>query len=211
MGIDRRVAAVYKETEFAKTAAFSYHLIDVGVRDGVTRALESEISVMSAESFFNRLAECLRALVVSEVYGFFRAHSLGERKTIFVTVNRYYVLYTHGTKNGYADKTDRSAALHYHSRVKTKNARSLGALYRVYQNRARLYQNSRIEVEVAYVEYRRTLFDKDIIGKPACEIIVPDVLDKSVNVGFTYVLFVKVVHGDFGVVRENHAGNNLIA
>ena len=79
------------------------------------------------------------------------------------------------------------------------------------ENRARLDENSRIEIEVGHVENGGTFLYDYVVRKPAGEIIVADRLDKTVHVGFSDILFVEVVHRDFGIVRKNHAGYDFIA
>ena len=95
VGVNRSVAAVDEETEFAKSAAVSYHLIDVGVSDRITGALERKVRVMSAERFVNGFAESLRSFVISEVNRFIRAHAFSKRKSLLVSVHGYDVFDTH--------------------------------------------------------------------------------------------------------------------
>ena len=81
------------------------------------------------------------------------------------------------------------------------------------ENRAGFDQHSGIEIEIAYVKYGGSAFDHDIICKPTGEFIgtLRAVRDQTVHVGRTDVLFVQIVHGDFRIVTEDHAGNDFIA
>ena len=148
--------------------------------------------------------------MILEVYGLSCAHFLSESKAFFFAVNRNDVFDTHGSENGDTDQTDRTAALNDNSAVKAENTRCLRSFNSVNQNRAGFDEDSGIEVEVAYVEDCGTASDEDVIRKPTVEMYVV-IGKKAVNVSAAYVLLVEVVHGDIGVILEDHAGNNLIA
>ena len=97
VGVNGSVAAVDEEAELAKSASFSYHLVDVGVSYGVTGTLEREVRIMSAERVVNGFAESFRTLVVSEINRLVRTHTFSKRESLFVSVNRNDVFDTHGS------------------------------------------------------------------------------------------------------------------
>ena len=148
--------------------------------------------------------------MLREVDRFVRAHFLCKFKAFRLTVNRCDIFNTHCSENGYADKTDRSAALNDNAAVEAQDSRCFCTLNRVNKNCARLYKYSRIKVKVAYVEHGRSLSDKNIIGEPAVKVHIV-IGKKSVNIRSADILLVKVKHCDIGIILKYHAGYNLIA
>ena len=65
--IDRSVAVVDKESQLAETAAVADEMIDIAVCDRRTRALESKICKMSAESVLHGICQMVNALLLHEV------------------------------------------------------------------------------------------------------------------------------------------------
>ena len=168
---------------------------------------------MSALSFFHCVCQRFDSLIIHKVYACVRAHSLGERKTLFVSVYRADIFNAHCTENCDTDKTDRSASLYDYSAVEFQDACCFCSLYRVYQNGAGLDEDSGIQIQVAYIEESGTEFsasDEYVISEPAVEFYVV-VRKKSVNVGAAYVFLIEIEHGDLRIILEDHAGNDFIA
>ena len=176
---------------------------------GRTCALECKVSKIAAECVLYAFCKRFDALMILEVDGLGRAHFLRECKAFFFAVDRNDIFDTHRSENGDTDKTDRTATLNNDAGVEAENACCFCSFHSVDQNCARLDEDSGIEIEVAYVEYGGAASYEDIIGEPAVEVNVI-VGKKTVYVCAADVLFVKVIHGDVGIVLEDHTSNNLI-
>ena len=210
MRVDGCIAAVDKEAEFAQTAAVADELVDVGVCDGRTGALECKVSVVTAECFLDLVCKVFDTVCILEVDGIVSAHFLGECQSLCVAVDSNDIFNTHRAENSDTDQTDRTAALNDNAGVEAENTGGLCAFDSVDQNGCRFDQNTGFEIELGNVEDRGAAADENVVRKPAVEVNV--VIGKqTVNICAADILLVEVEHRDVGVVLEDHTGDNLIA
>ena len=156
MRIDHCVSAVDKEAKLTEAAAVADEFINVCMCLRVSCALECKICKMSALSLFNCCCKSFHTLIIHKVYSCVCAHSLSKLKTLLISVYCADVFNTHGTENGNADQTDRSAALNNNSAVELQNSCCFCSLNCVNKNCTWLYQNTGIQIQITYIKESRT-------------------------------------------------------
>ena len=167
---------------------------------------------MSAKLIFNSFRKCFDSFVLHEVYAHGSAHSLGEIKTLLISIYSTDVLDTHGTKNCNTDETDWSASLYNNSAVKTKDTSCFCSLNCMYKNCTWLDQDTGIQIKITYVEEcasELSASDKDVIREPSVKMNVI-IWKKSVYVSSANVFLVQVEHSDLRIILEDHTGNNFV-
>ena len=189
MRVDGCISTVDEESKLAETAAVADEFVDIGMSMRISGTLESEICKMSALSLFHSLSKCLNTLEVHKVYSCSCAHSLGEFKTLLVSVYCTDVVNTHCMKNSDTDQTDRSAALNNNSAVEFQDSCCFCSLYCMYKYCTWLDEDTGIKIQITYIEECGTeasASDEDVISEPS-------------------------EHCDFRIIFEDHTCNDLIS
>ena len=210
MRIDRCIAAVYEKAQFAESAAVTDKLVNIRVCRRISRTLKGEISKMSVEGCLHRICQRFDSLEFFKAYRMGSTELLREIETHIVAVNRRDILDTERAEYRDTDQADRSASLYDYAAVKTQDSRCLCSFYRMYEYRTRLDQNSGIQIQIAYIKYRRTAADQNVIGKPSVQMHIV-VWKQSIYIRRTYVLFIQVIHRDFRVIFKDHTGHDLVS
>ena len=118
---------------------------------------------MSVKRCLNAVCQSLNPLEILEVYRALSPHLLCKVESLLLSVYSYNVLDAHCAENCDTDQTDGAASLYNNSAVESQDSCCLCSLYSMNQYCTWFDQDSGLQVQVAYVEYGRTLTDHDVI------------------------------------------------